>query len=115
MSERGEFGEAVVLGPISYDLATSTGVATIKGYDSPYAGDVDMFLVPADGHRQCDEQDLERRSGEHPGRAAWSALGYPWPHLEKRADERETLFPPVVQPADLSHRFGVDRYVIKHK
>jgi phosphotransacetylase len=46
MSLRGEFGDAVVVGPISYDLATSKEAAAIKGYDSPYAGDVDMLLVP---------------------------------------------------------------------
>jgi phosphate butyryltransferase len=46
MSERGEFGDAVVVGPISYDLATSKESAQIKGYKSPYAGDVDMLLVP---------------------------------------------------------------------
>ncbi|MGC3993131.1 MAG: phosphate acyltransferase [Propionicimonas sp.] len=46
MSERGEFGDAVVVGPISYDLATSREAAEVKGYDNPYAGDVDMLLVP---------------------------------------------------------------------
>ncbi|MCV2394301.1 phosphate acyltransferase [Actinotalea sp. M2MS4P-6] len=46
MSERGELGDCVVVGPISYDLATSRESAAIKGYDSPYAGDVDMLLVP---------------------------------------------------------------------
>lgn len=46
MSQHGEFGDAVVVGPISYDLATSKESAAIKGYDSPYAGDVDMLLVP---------------------------------------------------------------------
>lgn len=46
MAETGEFGEAVVLGPISYDLATRKESAEIKGYDSPYAGDVDMLIVP---------------------------------------------------------------------
>jgi phosphotransacetylase len=46
MSERGDFGEAVVVGPISFDLATSREAARIKGYDSEYAGDVDMLLVP---------------------------------------------------------------------
>lgn len=45
LSETGEIpGE--VIGPISYDLATSKASALIKGYDSPYAGDVDMLLVP---------------------------------------------------------------------
>jgi phosphate butyryltransferase len=46
MAARGEFGDAVVVGPISYDLATSKEAAEIKGYASPYAGDVDMLLVP---------------------------------------------------------------------
>lgn len=42
----GEFGDAIVVGPISFDLATSREAAQIKGYASPYAGDVDMLLVP---------------------------------------------------------------------
>lgn len=46
MAEAGEFGEGVVLGPISFDLATRKESAQIKGYDSPYAGDVDMLLMP---------------------------------------------------------------------
>lgn len=46
MAEEGRFGEGVVVGPISYDLATRKESALIKGYDSPYAGDVDMLLVP---------------------------------------------------------------------
>lgn len=46
MSENGEFGKGVVVGPISFDLATQKGSAIIKGYKSPYAGDVDMLLVP---------------------------------------------------------------------
>jgi len=46
MSENGDFGDAIVVGPISYDLATSKDSAAIKGYKSPYAGDVDMLLVP---------------------------------------------------------------------
>lgn len=46
MSDNGEFGDGIVVGPISYDLATSKEAAAIKGYKSPYAGDVDMLLVP---------------------------------------------------------------------
>lgn len=46
MAEAGDFGAAVVLGPISYDLATSKESAIIKGYSSPYAGAVDMLVVP---------------------------------------------------------------------
>ncbi len=46
MGARGEFGDAIVIGPISYDLATSRDAAEIKGYDSPYAGEADLLLVP---------------------------------------------------------------------
>lgn len=46
ISEKGEFGEGAVVGPISFDLATRKESALIKGYNSPYAGDVDMLLVP---------------------------------------------------------------------
>ena len=46
MAADGEFGNGVVVGPISFDLATCKESARIKGYDSPYAGDVDMLLVP---------------------------------------------------------------------
>ncbi|WP_062204469.1 phosphate acyltransferase [Demequina salsinemoris] len=46
MGARGRFGDSIVVGPISFDLATSREAAEIKGYDSPYAGDVDMLLVP---------------------------------------------------------------------
>lgn len=46
MAEDGKFGKGVVIGPISYDLATRKESAVMKGYDSPYAGNVDMLLVP---------------------------------------------------------------------
>lgn len=46
MAEEGAFGPGAVVGPISFDLATSKESAEIKGYTSPYAGDVDMLLVP---------------------------------------------------------------------
>ena len=46
MAEAGDFGKGVVVGPISFDLATRKEAAFIKGYHSPYAGDVDMLLVP---------------------------------------------------------------------
>lgn len=46
MAQAGQFGNGVVVGPISFDLATRKESARIKGYHSPYAGDVDMLLVP---------------------------------------------------------------------
>lgn len=46
MGESGAFGSCTVLGPISYDLATSQESAQIKGYTLPGAGDVDFLLAP---------------------------------------------------------------------
>ena len=36
----------VIEGPISYDLAMDPGAASIKGYESPIAGDADILVVP---------------------------------------------------------------------
>ena len=46
LSEEGAFGTGIIVGPISYDLATRKESAAIKGFSSPYAGEVDMLLVP---------------------------------------------------------------------
>ena len=46
LSQKGFFGDAQVEGPISFDLAFEKEAAQLKGYDSPVAGDADIFLVP---------------------------------------------------------------------
>jgi phosphate butyryltransferase len=46
MSERGEFGRAIVEGPIATDVALSAKAAARKHLDSRIAGDIDAFLVP---------------------------------------------------------------------
>ena len=46
MSQRGELGDCAVVGPISYDLATSRRRAEIKKYECPYAGDFDILISP---------------------------------------------------------------------
>ena len=46
MNLDGEITGCVIEGPISFDLATSIESARIKGYDSPVAGDTDLFIVP---------------------------------------------------------------------
>ena len=38
MNQRGEITGCIIEGPISFDLATSSEAATIKGYDSPRSG-----------------------------------------------------------------------------
>lgn len=46
MYEQGMFPGCILEGPISLDLAMSPEAASIKGYTSPVAGDVDFLLMP---------------------------------------------------------------------
>ena len=46
MCARGELGDCVVEGPISYDLALSKERADLKHYDCPYSGDFDILVSP---------------------------------------------------------------------
>jgi len=45
MADRGVFGNALVDGPLAFDLAISRESAEIKGVKSPVAGDADILLV----------------------------------------------------------------------
>jgi len=46
LNQAGVITNCIVEGPISYDLALSKEVASLKGYESPVVGDVDILLVP---------------------------------------------------------------------
>ena len=46
MCKRGELGECLLEGPISFDLAVSSESARVKGYVSSIAGDADILIVP---------------------------------------------------------------------
>ena len=46
MSERGQFGAAIVEGPLAMDNAESASAARHKGINSPVPGDVDIYLFP---------------------------------------------------------------------
>ncbi len=46
MSEQGEFGDAIVAGPLSLDLAISPEAARNKGVDNPVAGRADILCAP---------------------------------------------------------------------
>ena len=46
MAGQGEFGDAMVLGPLSLDLAVSRQVADSKCFDSPVAGRADILMTP---------------------------------------------------------------------
>jgi phosphate butyryltransferase len=43
---QGKYGNCMVEGPISFDLAYMAAAAAAKGYNSPVAGDADVLLVP---------------------------------------------------------------------
>jgi phosphate butyryltransferase len=46
MSERGQFGKAMVEGPLDIDCSLSSIAARRKGLHSPVTGNVDIYLVP---------------------------------------------------------------------
>ncbi|BCS88954.1 phosphate acyltransferase [Pseudodesulfovibrio sediminis] len=46
MARQGEFGDALVLGPLSLDLAVSREAAATKHFDHPVAGNADILLTP---------------------------------------------------------------------
>ena len=46
LCKKGEFGEAVIEGPIAMDVALSAKAAAKKGINSKIAGKIDSFLVP---------------------------------------------------------------------
>ncbi len=46
MSERGQFGDALVEGPLAMDNAESGSAAKHKGINSPVPGDLDVYFFP---------------------------------------------------------------------
>ena len=46
MSQRGQFGNALVEGPLAMDNAESASAARHKGIESPVPGNVDIYLFP---------------------------------------------------------------------
>jgi len=46
MSDRGQFGDAIIEGPLAMDNAESASAAKHKGINSPVPGDVDIYLFP---------------------------------------------------------------------
>jgi phosphate butyryltransferase len=46
MAERGDIKDAIIDGPVAFDVAISQESARTKGIVSPVAGDTDIFLVP---------------------------------------------------------------------
>jgi len=46
MNQNGEIPNCIVEGPISYDCALLKGIAILKEFESPVAGDADVLVVP---------------------------------------------------------------------
>jgi len=46
MADSGEFGDAMVAGPLALDLAVSSAAATMKGVTHPVAGHADILCTP---------------------------------------------------------------------
>jgi len=46
MCRKGELGECLLEGPLSFDIAVSSGSASIKGFKSEISGETDILLVP---------------------------------------------------------------------
>jgi len=46
MASSGEFGDALVAGPLALDLAVSPSAAAMKGMDNPVAGQADILCTP---------------------------------------------------------------------
>lgn len=46
LAEKGGVKEAIVYGPLAFDLAVSSEAARIKGIDNPVAGNADILVVP---------------------------------------------------------------------
>ncbi len=46
MAEQGEFGPALVAGPLAFDLAVSPQAAALKGFTNPVAGHADILCTP---------------------------------------------------------------------
>lgn len=53
MGDRGQFGNALIDGPLAVDVALVKEVAQTKGLSSPVAGDADCPVVPDAGCGEC--------------------------------------------------------------
>lgn len=94
MAERGQIRHAIVDGPLAFDNAISRESASIKGIESPVAGDVDILLAPDLVSGNILYKDLEYLAG---ARFAGIVLGATIPIvLTSRSD------PEAVRLASLS-------------
>ena len=46
LNRQGEFGDAILEGPLAFDIAISSEAAEIKHFESRIAGEVDLLLMP---------------------------------------------------------------------
>ena len=90
MAERGEFGEAIVEGPLAIDLAFSPEAARIKHFESRVCGDPDILLMP---NIACGNIFAKGLFYLAKGKPAGLVMGAKKPIiLLSRADDAETKF-----------------------
>ncbi|MGB9628766.1 MAG: phosphate acyltransferase [Thermodesulfobacteriota bacterium] len=85
MSERGQFGEAVVEGPLAMDNAASASAARHKGIISSVPGSVDIYLFPDLESAHLTSQFLVYMCGLQ---AAGILVGLPFPVVIRSPLER---------------------------
>lgn len=73
MNESGLIQGCQVEGPISFDLAFDREAARLKGYESPVAGDADVFLVPDFVAGNLLAKSLVYAGGAHMAGFLWGA------------------------------------------
>lgn len=84
------FKNAVIDGPMQYDLAMSKSAAQIKGYDSPVAGDADILIMPHIDAGNILYKALITTAGAH---VAGMIAGLKVPFvLTSRADSKEEKY-----------------------
>ncbi len=76
MSRKGQFGAAIVDGPLAFDLAISPEAVRDKGVQTRVDGRADL-LIPPDLHTYCSLVDVLHLSGER--KSAGLVLGAPCP------------------------------------
>lgn len=84
------FKNAIIDGPMQYDLAMSKSAAEIKGYDSPVAGDADILIMPHIDAGNILYKALVTNAGAH---VAGIIIGLKVPFvLTSRADSKEEKY-----------------------
>jgi phosphotransacetylase len=93
MGDQGEFGEAVVEGPLALDIAFSPEAAKIKRVASEVSGNVDILVVPSLATGNILAKGLQYLGG---AKGAGIVMGAAAPIvMASRSDSAETMLASV--------------------